>query len=148
MKNFYLTRRRFLLSLAAAGAALGGIYFSRKNTRGDVARIVPRIVLLQNVLQWELPYAVIEQQTLESFYHDLRQDDSLFRSLLEVEKRLRKNPRLLQAGNPPPAVKFYSANLATAFLLSTSFFYDREMRYLGLYSPYKRPCQNPFANLG
>ncbi len=38
------------------------------------------------------------------------------------------------------------------FLLATDFFVNkmdetREIKYIGLYDPYLRPCQNPFSNL-
>ncbi len=38
------------------------------------------------------------------------------------------------------------------FLLATDFFVNkmdekREIKYMGLYDPYLRPCQNPFSNL-
>lgn len=147
MKKFNLHRRGFLLSLAAAGVALGGVYFFGKNTRSEAGRDTPRIIFLQSILQQELPYVVIEQQTVESFYHDLDQDDFLFISILKMEELLGKNPQLLQQNKKVAAIRFYGENLATGFLLSTSYFDDGKMRYLGSYSPYKRPCQNPFANL-
>lgn len=44
------------------------------------------------------------------------------------------------------------ADLANRYLLSTDFFRNKmdenaEVKYLGLYNPYKIPCSNPFSHL-
>lgn len=44
------------------------------------------------------------------------------------------------------------ADLANMYLLSTDFFRNKmdekaEVKYLGLYNPYKMPCSNPFSHL-
>lgn len=44
------------------------------------------------------------------------------------------------------------SDLANKFLLSTDFFRNRmdenaEVKYIGLYNPYKMPCSNPFSNI-
>ena len=154
-----LSRRKFLLSLTAVSAMLSGLVLFAKKSRsanpnevGNGAKSVggdpARIILLKVILQRQLPYVVIDQQTLETFYQDLSQSKDRFESLLIVEERLREYPRLLHDNMPDPIIRFYGTNLAREFLLSTSYFYDKKMRYLGLYSPYTRPCQNPFAKLG
>lgn len=43
-------------------------------------------------------------------------------------------------------------DLSNYYLLSTDFFRNRmdenkEVKYIGLYNPYKTPCSNPFSNI-
>jgi hypothetical protein len=156
MNMINISRRKFLSSLAAVTAIISGVMPFAKNAvsanlAGDIGGAINsgipsgRITLLKHVLQWQLPYVVIDQQTLEVFYRDLSRSEDRFESLLIVEQRMRDSERVLQLNKSDPYVKFYGTNLAREFLLSTSYFYDKKLRYLGVYSPYTRPCQNPFA---
>jgi hypothetical protein len=54
----------------------------------------------------------------------------------------------------PYEFKYYQlkGRITGDFLLATDFFTNkmdekREIKYVGLYDPYFRPCQNPFSNL-
>jgi len=158
MKKINLKRRNFILLFVAAGATFSTFFSFMRSARsaslGSVQKAenpfggdAVRKKLLSIILRRQLPYVAIDQQTLEVFYRDLSRFSDRFESLLIVEDRLRMYPNLLQSNKPDPIVKYYSTNLGREFLLSTSFFYDKKLRYLGIYSPYTRPCQNPFAVL-
>jgi hypothetical protein len=158
LKKININRRNFIMLFVAAGATfstffsfmkgarsanLGGVQKGENPFGGDAEKNK----LLSIILRRQLPYVAIDQQTIDVFYRDLIRFSDRFESLLIVENRLRMYPNLSQSNRPDPIVKYYSTNLSREFLLSTSFFYDKKLRYLGIYSPYTRPCQNPFAVL-
>jgi hypothetical protein len=158
MKKMNINRRNFILLFVAAGATFSTFFSFMRSARGATLGGVQkgenpfgsdaaRNKLLSIILRRQLPYVAIDQQTLDVFYRDLSRFSDRFESLLIVENRLRMYPNLLKSNKPDPIVKYYSTNLGREFLLSTSFFYDKKMQYIGIYSPYTRPCQNPFAVL-
>lgn len=48
-------------------------------------------------------------------------------------------------------IKHAEQHVIRQFLLGSDFFWNsprkKEIKYIGLYDPYTRPCRNPFANL-
>ena len=130
-----VTRRKLLLALCALPPALGGAYFLNK-TMNNAKQVDNLKRFLLQALQEELPYLDLKQATTDLFYEEIKNNFYLFRPLNQLYA--------------DPLSKHHQKNIAKTFLLSTDFFYKEQptaVQYLGINSPYQRPCQNPFADL-
>jgi len=142
-----ISRRKFilLLLLGVVGASITSFLISTFN----------KVVF--NVLSKDLSHLKIDSQSFEKFIQDAQTNNHWNKKFFDEKKRMFFRAYYLLDYLPIPLpykYKYiqYRSEIVGDFLLSTDFFMNRmdtskEVAYLGLYNPYKRPCSNPFSNL-
>lgn len=145
MKNL-ISRRKFLISSIAAATLLGpaGFWLTWKKTK--------ETDIIEAILKRRLGMLNIDRETFKIFSNEMikhRQSYAkqlkvlgMFSGLLSVVTPY----NILPMSHPIRRLENYTVS---NFLLATDFFQNgadisREIKYLGFYDPYKRPCANFF----
>lgn len=145
MKNL-ISRRKFLISSIAAATLLApaGFWLTWKKTK--------ETDIIEAILKRRLGMLNIDRETFKIFSNEMikhRQSYAkqlkvlgMFSGLLSVVTPY----NILPMSHPIRRLENYTVS---NFLLATDFFQNgadisREIKYLGFYDPYKRPCANFF----
>jgi hypothetical protein len=131
-----MKRRSFLLMMGVGTGSVAipaSLYFLSPT-------INEHAVLL---IKWELYYLKLEEGSVERYIADY------FRNAHnDLITKMKWKTMYYMRIKPEQSVTFFE--LVKYYLLSTDFFINRadeskEIKYLGLYSPYKSPVPNPFS---
>ena len=141
-----MNRRRFIgiSALSALGAALASIVVFY-----DFETIVFK------VLKKDLEYLKVDQKYFSEFIEDARKANYWNKIFFDKKKKAFVFAfHFLPKIGLPYQFKYYQlrGRIVGEFLLATDFFNNKmdeslPIKYIGLYDPYLRPCQNPFSNL-
>ncbi len=142
-----MTRRRFIIGLFALIATV----------IGTTILVIPFNKVVSKILHKNLAFLNLEPTAVDNFVKDIIATKYYDRKSFGWKKQLFvrifhffDNPWV-----PLPGKKRYEQYcgfFVSDFLLSTDFFLNKmdekkQVNYLALYEPYKRPCANPFSNL-
>lgn len=142
-----ISRRRFIwiVLVSLVTAFVGSFLFF------DFNQVVVKI------LSKDLSYLNIDESTFRTFTIEADQKQHWQRKFFDWKKKLfMRFSYIADSVLPsfPYKYKFiqYRSDIVGDFLLSTNFFINKmdpkqEVKYMGLYNPYLRPCSNPFSNL-
>lgn len=142
-----MTRRRFILGLFALAAAI----------IGTTILVIPFKNVVNKIIRKQLAYLNLEPTSVDRFANDMSVTQYYDRKNFGWKKQLFvrvfqffDNPWIALPGKS--RYEQYCTFFVNDFLLSTDFFLNKmdeskQVNYLALYEPYKRPCVNPFSNL-
>lgn len=113
--------------------------------------------VLSKIIKNDLSHLKINDQLIEKFVQEAKKENHWQRKFFDWKKQYFMRIGFLIVDfwqGFPYYYKYsqYKSDLIGEFLLSTDFFMNqmdssKEIKYIGLYSPYKRACSNPFSNL-
>jgi hypothetical protein len=140
-----ISRRRFIITsiIVVAGLVL------------SVFAFIPFEYVIRRIIKNDLKALAISDDIIQSFIQDaksngyFRQMDRRKKWLIRIYDRLPVNWISFPYEGK---YKEYRSLIIADFLMSTDFFMnkmnpDKEIKYIGFYDPYMRPCSNPFSNL-
>lgn len=142
-----ISRRKFifLALLGLIGAAITSFLISSFNK------------VVYKVLSKDLSHLNVSFESYAQFIKEAQENNHWNKKFFDEKKRLFFRAYYLLDYLPVPLpykYKYvqYRSEIVGDFLLSTDFFINKmdvnkEIAFLGLYNPYKRPCSNPFSNL-
>ena len=142
-----MTRRRFILGLFALAVTI----------IGTTILVIPFKNVVSKIIQNQLAYLTLEPAAIDQFVNDIAATQYYDRKNFGWKKQLFirvfhffDNPWIALPGKS--RYEQYCTFVVSDFLLSTDFFLNKmderkQVNYLALYEPYKRPCVNPFSNL-
>jgi hypothetical protein len=141
-----MNRRRFIgiSILSLVGIAMASI-----------AIIYDFETLVFKILQQDLKTLNIDEKYFRKFASDAKASNYWQRILFDKKKKAFVFAfYFLPKIGLPYEFKYFQlrGRIVGDFLLATDFFVNkmddkRAIKYVGLYDPYLRPCQNPFSNL-
>lgn len=147
MKNL-ISRRKFVISAMTALTVVGsaGFWVRWKNTK--------ETDITEAILKRRLGGLKIDPQAFKIFSNEMIEHRKSYAKQLKVLGMfsgllsLLTPYNFLPMGHPIRRLENYSVS---NFLLATDFFQNgadinREVKYLGFYDPYKRPCVNFFIH--
>lgn len=142
-----ISRRKFILLLLISVVAVMTTYFF----------ITPFNKVVVKILGDDLDHLNIDKAYFSKFASDAAQSNHWNKKFFNKTKQMFVRAfYIVDYSFLPLPYKYkykqYRSEIVGDFLLSTDFFLnkmdtDKEVTYIGLYNPYKRPCSNPFSNL-
>ena len=121
----------------------------------SIAIIYDFETLIFKILKQDLKGLNIDEKYFKKFANDAKASNYWNRILFDKKKKAFVFLfYFLPKVGLPYEFKYFQlrGRIVGDFLLATDFFVNkmdekREIKYLGLYDPYLRPCQNPFSSL-
>ena len=142
-----MTRRKFII----------GLLILLITIPAGVILVIPFETVVGKILHKQLGYLNLNEEAINSFVKDIKASDYYNKKNFGWQKQLFVRGFYLIDFSwlPLPGkdrYQRYCTFFVSDFLLSTDFFLNKmdeskEVNYLVLYEPYKRPCVNPFSNL-